>query len=131
MEVEKIQRRATKLIPELKHLSYDDRLRTLNLPSLEHRRRRGDMLQTFKILNGIDRVDPKLFFEISAGSSTRGHHQKLVKKHARFGTRQSVFSQRVINDWNSLPADVIESPSLNAFKSRLDKFWRTERFNLP
>ena len=82
---------------------------------------RGDMLQTYKIINGIDRVDPKLFFEISAGSPTRGQHQKLVKKHARLGIRQSVHSQRVINDWNSLPTDVITSPSLNSFKSRLDK----------
>jgi len=46
VEIEKIQRRATKLIPELKHLPYDERLRDLKLPSLEHRSRRGDMMQT-------------------------------------------------------------------------------------
>ena len=87
-------------------------------------------VQTYKIISGIDRVDPKLFFEVSAGSTTRGHHQKLVKRHARLGIGQSVNSQRVINDWNSLPTDVITSPQLNSFKSRLDKFWQKERFNL-
>ena len=57
LEIEKIQRRATKLIAEIKQLSYEERLRQLELPSLEHRRRRGDMLQTYKIINGIDRVN--------------------------------------------------------------------------
>jgi hypothetical protein len=131
VEIEKVQRRATKLIPEIKHLPYDKRLRSLKLPSLQHRRRRGDMIQTYKILNEIDRIDSTLFFDISAASVTRGHSQKIVKKHARLGSRQSVFSQRVVNDWNSLPAEVIDSQSVNSFKSRLDKFWRPEQYNLP
>jgi hypothetical protein len=131
VEVEKIQRRATKLVPNLKHLPYEDRIRVLSLPSLEYRRRRGDMLQVFKIMNGIDRINPGIFFSENSESSTRGHDQKFVKKHARLGVRQSVFSQRVVNDWNSLPVNVIHSPSLNAFKSSLDKFWVKEKFNLP
>ena len=45
--VEKIQRRATKLIPELKDMTYTERLKKLKLP----RRRRGDMIQTFKIIS--------------------------------------------------------------------------------
>jgi len=94
VEIENIHRRATKLIPEVKHLPYDKGLRALRLPTPM---RRGDMKQTYKIINGIDRVDRKTFFELSSGSATRGHIQKLVKKHARFGNRQSVFSQRVIN----------------------------------
>jgi hypothetical protein len=131
VEVEKIQRRATKLVPNLKHLPYENRIRVLSLPSLEYRRRRGDMLQVFKIMNGIDRINPGIFFSENSESSTRGHDQKFVKKHARLGVRQSVFSQRVVNDWNSLPVNVIHSPSLNAFKSSLDKFWVKEKFNLP
>ena len=131
VEVEKIQKPATKLIPNLKHLPYEDRLRAFSLPSLEYRRRRGDMLQVFKIVNGIDRVNVNTFFSMQAESSTRGHDQKFVKKRARLGVRQSVFSHRVVNDWNSLPVEVIHSPSLNAFKSRLDKFWLKERYNLP
>ena len=45
--VEKIQKRATKLLPELKDMTYTERLKKLKLPSLAHRRRRGDMIQTF------------------------------------------------------------------------------------
>ena len=131
LEVEKIQRRATRLIPSLKGMSYEERLRALKLPSLEHRRRRGDMIQVFKILKGIDRLDPDQFFTMSAESTTRGHGLKMMKTFSRLGVRQNVFSQRVVNDWNSFPAEVVESPTLNTFKSRLDKFWQKERFRLP
>ena len=64
------------------------------------------MIQTYKILNEIDRIDSTIFFELSAASVIRGHSQKTVKKHARLRSRQSVFSQRVVNDWNSLPAAI-------------------------
>ena len=99
VEIEKIQR-ATKLIPNLRHLPYKDRLEALQLPSLSYRRRRGDMLQAFKILKGIDRVDPGQFFVSADQSNTRGHSLKLVKQRARFSLRQNTFSQRVVNDWN-------------------------------
>ena len=119
-EIEKFQRRATKLIPTLRHQPYEARLRSLKLASLDYRRRRGDMLPVFKILNGLDRLDPQLFFKLS--KQTRGHCQKIYKDHSRLELRKHVFSQRIINDWNSLPELVITSKSVNIFKSRLDSF---------
>ena len=56
-EIEKIQRRATKMVKNIKDLSYSERLRKLGLPTLECRRRRADMIETFKIIHGIDKVD--------------------------------------------------------------------------
>ncbi|XP_076034509.1 uncharacterized protein LOC143021108 [Oratosquilla oratoria] len=50
--IENVQRRATKLVPTLKNLSYEERLRKLKIPTLAYRRARGDMLETFKILSG-------------------------------------------------------------------------------
>ena len=82
-------------------------------------------------MKGIDRLDPGQFFVYEDQSNTRGHSLKLVKQRARFSLRQNVFSQRVINDWNALPAYVVDSPTLNTFKSRLDKNWKRERYNLP
>ncbi len=77
--VEKVQRRATKLVPSIRDLPYTERLRQLELPSLKHRRLRGDLIQVYKILNGIDRLDPTRFFTLATGTSatTRGHSQKI------------------------------------------------------
>ena len=55
--IENVQRRATRLVNCLKYLSYEGRLKTLGLPSLEYRRERSDMIQIYKIMHGIDKVD--------------------------------------------------------------------------
>ena len=96
--VEKIQRRATKLIPELKDMTYTERLKKLKLPSLAHRRRRGDMIQTFKIIKGIEDIPSKRFFKLCTSSSTRGHSLKLEKPRCRTTLRLKQFLQRIIND---------------------------------
>ena len=60
-DLERVQRRATRLVPDCSDLSYDQRLRFLKLYSLKYRRYRGDLIQMFKILNRIDDVDPEFF----------------------------------------------------------------------
>ena len=77
--LEKTQRRATKLIPSLKHLPYEERLRKLNLMPLVQRRLRGDLIETFKFMKGINKVHCSRFFQISQESRTRGHDQKIFK----------------------------------------------------
>ena len=118
------------MIPELKHLSYDDRLRKLKLPSLAHRRRRGDMIFMFKLISGKLNIDTQNFFKISE-TTTRGHKYKVFKKHAKKLTRINSFSQRVVNDWNALPAEIVEAKSIISFKHDLDKDWREEMYNTP
>ena len=124
--VEKVQKRATKLVPELKDLTYIERLKRLKLPSLAHRRRRGDMIQTFKIVKGLEDIPTERFFKFCKQSSTRGHSLKLEKPRCRTTTRQQHFSQRVINDWNSLPERVVAAKDVNAFKTRIDQHWNHE-----
>ena len=123
--VEAVQHRATKLIPELRNFPYEDRLRNLELPSLTYRRRRGDMIQLYKIMNSMVRIDPKILFTpLSSNSVTRGHNQKLFKHHAKKIARSQYFSQRAINDWNGLTQYIVDAPTLNTFKNRLDEFWK-------
>ena len=130
-KIEKVQRRATRQVKSLQHLSYEDRLKYLNLPSLNYRRHRCDMIQIFKMVHGLDELDPSHFFEIVSESRTRGHKYKIAKKKFNSKLRFCSFSQRVITEWNSLPSYVVESSSLNLFKSNLEKFWcsRRDKFN--
>ena len=106
------------------------RLRKLNLPSLQHRRRKADIIQVFKIITGIDRIDSRSIFKL-ADSTTRGHDLKLVKTGCRIDPRKNTFSRRVTDDWNSLPEDIIHSESLAEFKIKLSSHWEEEMFRNP
>ena len=124
--MEGVQRRATKLIPRLRDMPYEDRLRELKLPSMEYRRKRGDMIQCFKIMKGLVRLDANKIFTPIPSTNTRGHDQRVLRQRAHKSVRAKSFSQRTIRSWNSLPQHVIDSPSLNAFKNRLDDAWEAK-----
>ena len=115
-----IQRAITKLVPALIKLDYGQRLQKLVLTTLETRRRRGDLIETFKIMTGKE----KLSSEQWIGYQTRGHSLKIAKQRTRLDLRKHFFSQRVVNEWTSLPQHVIEASTVNMFKNRLDKYWR-------
>jgi ribonucleases P/MRP protein subunit RPP40 len=122
--MEKVQRRATKMIAECKGLNYEDRLNITGLPSLEARRTRGDLIEVFKMIKGFSKTDYRGFFTLVQDSRTRGHNFKLVKDRSRIDIRKNFFSQRVVNEWNALPELVVEAESVNSFKNRYDKFVR-------
>ena len=121
-KLERIQRKATRMIPSINHLSYYDRLRHLNIPSLQHRRRRGDLIYLYQILKGSYDIENHLFTP-STSTVTRGHTRKLFKHHTNSYTRSNFYSNRVINDWNSLPQSIVDSPSVNDFKTLLDRHY--------
>ena len=93
--LEKVQRRATKLVWGLKDLAYEERLERLKLFSLEERRLRGDLIQTFKLLTGKENVDYEILFNRST-NHLRGHSFKLSKSQCNKLCRRRFFSQRVI-----------------------------------
>ena len=120
--LEKIQRRATKLIPGLRDLRYEERIKECGLTTLETRKLRGDQIEVFKILNGYENIDCNIFFEIKESKITRGHNFTLVKKQSRLDVRKFSFSQRTIHVWNKLPAECVQASSVNMFKNRIDKY---------
>ena len=120
--LEKIQRRATKLIPGLRDLRYEERLKECGLTTLETQRLRGDQIEVFKILNGYENIDSNIFFEIKESKITRGHNYTLVKKQSRLDVRKYSFSQRTINVWNKLSTDCVHASSVNMFKNKIDKY---------
>ena len=127
-KVERVQKRATKMLPGLKDKSYQERLRILNLPTLRHRRTRGDMIQTYKILHGLydKEVSPKLTLKSEVGKVLRGHTMQLHQHRARLDVRRHSFTHRIVPIWNSLSNEIVTAPSVNAFKNRLDKFWKNK-----
>ena len=122
--LERIQRRATKIIPELRDLSYEERLKECGLTTLETRRLRGDQIEVFKILNGYENIDRNMFFSLKKDSRTRGHEVKLVKDQCRLDIRKHSFSQRTINEWNKLSTDCVTASSVNMFKNKVDTYIR-------
>ena len=122
-ELERVQRRATKQVPGLKHLEYSERLIKIGLPTLVFRRLRGDMIEIFKIMAGI--YDNEVTPTIPKGNEhTRGHQRKIFIRGARLNLRKNFFTVRVGQVWNKLPEEVVMTKDVNAFKRLLDKHWK-------
>ena len=130
--IENVQRRATKLVPSLRDLPYEDRLRKLDLPTLAYRRSRGDMIEVFKIMGGIYDSDVcGDIFEKREESTTRGHSEKIYKRRVRLNVRKYSFCERVVDVWNSLHGCVVSSRSVGEFERKLDLAWKNkeQKFN--
>ena len=139
--LEKVQNRATKMIKRLKHLTPEERNKNLNLTSLEVRRTRGDLIQMYNLLHGVNNIDwcspPQQIANLSEtgpSSATRGHSMRFSREHfsssirnhlaSSVTLRENFFLNRIIPTWNSLPNDIIEAQSLNIFKKKLDVYYQ-------
>ena len=89
--IEKVQRRFTRMIPDLKDLPYEERLAKTKLWSLEDRRIRADLIEVYKIIHGLSTVSSNTFFEFSHNGITRGHSLKLQKNRVSTNLRQHFF----------------------------------------
>ena len=100
--IEKVQRRLTKRVKGMQDTEYENRLKSLKLPSLEYRRMRGDMIETYKLLHGLyDSSSISNLLQINHASTTRGHPLKLIKPSVNTNLYKNFFSNRIINNWNS------------------------------
>ncbi|KFR02778.1 hypothetical protein Y956_06365 [Nipponia nippon] len=118
--LERIQRRATKMIRGLERFCYEDRLRELGLFSLEKRRLWGDLIVAFQYLKGAYIKEGERLFIRADCHKTKGNGFKLKEGKFRLGVRKKFFTQREVRHWKRLPREVMDAPSLAVFKARLD-----------
>lgn len=104
----------------------------MDLPTLEYRRTRGDIIEVYKYLNGKYNTDSSIMlpFHQTAGVETRGHGHRLWKRECRTQMRQIFFGFRVVNVWNSLPTEVVKAQNVNCLKGRFDRCTAVNRFSM-
>ena len=127
-DLEKVQMKASRLIPDVKNLKYEERLRYLKLPTLKYRIR-GDMIQVYKLLHNKYDSNVSLHLDRSVDNRTRGNSLKLCTKRFHCDLRKYTFTVRVINIWNSLLDSVVLANTLNTFKNKLNNFWQNQEVN--
>jgi hypothetical protein len=127
--VEQVQRRATRLVPGLADLSYTERLKVLKLPSLSYRRKRGDLIEMYKMTHGLYDIDTS-WLPWKQYHGTRGHSFQIAIQHCNLDLRKNVFSHRAAKLWNSLPTEVAEAPSTDAFKARVDRYFGSQIYEV-
>ena len=110
------------MLPGLKGLSYRERLDRLVLFTLECWRLRGDLIEVYKIMRGMDRVNVLCLFPRVGDSRTRGHRFKLRGERINGNLRSNCFTQRVVRLWYRLPEVVVETDTIAIFKRHLDRY---------
>jgi len=118
--IEKIQRRAAKLVYGFNKMPYEQILKALGLHSLQRRRLRGYLIEIYNILTGKEKIKSDQLFQKATTTELRGHSLKLYKKSSRLELRKHSFSRRIVDHWNKLPDDVVSAATISTFERRLD-----------
>ena len=123
--LENVQKRVVNMMG-LKNGSYEEKLREMGFTTLETRRVRGDLIETFKIFKGFDKLNVHDFFTVSTGT-LRGHVFKVFKCRFNTDVGKYSFCNRVVNEWNLLSQDIVACDTLEQFKTKLDHHLRYRR----
>ena len=121
--IEKVQKRAVRMVPGMKNLSYEERLAKLGLTTLVERRFRGDMIETYKLLTNKEGISRNIFFKMRKERGNPELFRGLVifkKRTTGRLRRKYTFSQRVVNPWNKLRREEVQAIKTSNFKAKFD-----------
>ena len=105
--IEKVQRRAPKITPELRHYLYQESLQRLSLPLLVYRWLRGETIFLYQLTHQYFNIDITSLLQYQS-SITKGHCYKIYKPHAQTFCHANFFIVRTINNWNNLRESAVE-----------------------
>ena len=126
-KIEGIQKRATKMVIELRGMEYEERLEALGLTTLDIRRKRGDMIQIYKIMKGVETVGINMEPDKSYKNIERRHrHQISRDKFVNTPMRDGFLPNRSATTWNLLPPEIAEAETVNSFKARIDRHMKSD-----
>ena len=119
--LEKVQRRATRMPKLLKGVQYEERLNQLKMTTLKTRRLRGDLIQMYKIKKKIDEI---MWHRNPTWSSARHTKRSQMRREIVTACQQrfNFFLNRIANEWNALPDEIVEAESVESFKCKVDAY---------
>ncbi len=120
-KLEGVQRQATKMIPSLHNKTYEERLSTLNMLSLEKRGLQGKLIECFKILNDFTNVDISKLFLIDDILRTRNNGINLKCRQVNSDCIKFFFTNVVVRELTKLPPSVLQCNTIDSFKNKLDR----------
>ena len=133
--LEKVQQKAVSLVHGLRGATYKEKCRELDLDLLSVRTERADLIQVYKIMNGLDKVDEEKIFK-RMPSTENGHRvtrhtsdqMNLQQERSRLDIRKNGFAVRVVQPWNNLSREIKRVPKLSQFKTMIKKMCPGDRW---
>ena len=119
-KIEKIQRRATKMIPEIRNHSFHLQIQDLDLVSLVQRRLRGQLIEVFKYLYRFTAAIARGLFDYDLNARTRNKGAELIVNHLNISVAEHFYTIKITTTWNALPNEIVTSRTVNSFKNSLD-----------
>lgn len=110
--LEQVQHGITRWNPYLKRLPYEKRLEVLNLPDIESRQNRADLIQLFRLTHNLFPTNHNEFLQLAADERLRGHPYKLQKEPFKSTVPKHFLTNRSFEMCNKLPLNTVESDSL-------------------
>ena len=119
-KLERVHRRVTRMEEGLESMTYGERLRELGMCSLEQRCARGNMIAVFNYVKGNHVEERANLFTAALETRTRSNGFKLRERGIHLNSRKHFLTVRAVRRWNRLPPGVVESPSLEVLRRKLD-----------